>query len=327
MKLVKRFNSLQNKKTKSSGSTEKSSDETSTEEKRKENAAKRLEEFAKIKDSRRVRSAKMLLGIVINKGDNLDDPSNYQLMKCPVCETPIEGNQEELTQHIKHCLKKKDGDADSEEESDGESLEEYTWAGQTRVRVTSLLEPGLYVCDGDPIKLQMTNEDEELDIDGDEQVQFGEPQYTENDVIPCISDIPGENEALGRIRAAISSERASTPSSQSGETRNRWNEVNGNSSEESDCKSGESSPGSSKFENPVAKIKSLKKEIANLNDALHNERLKCLICMDRFNTPLVSVVCWHVYCEECWLRTLGAKKLCPQCNTITSPSDLRKIYI
>lgn len=80
MKLVKRFNSLQNKKvlfsattlqssfldtindfwiwwdlilrmncscfplqTKSSGSTEKSSDETSTEEKRKENAAKRLE--------------------------------------------------------------------------------------------------------------------------------------------------------------------------------------------------------------------------------------------------------------------------------------------
>ena len=48
----------------------------------------------------------MLLGIVISKGDNLDDPSNYQLMKCPICETPIEGNEEELTQHIKRCLKK-----------------------------------------------------------------------------------------------------------------------------------------------------------------------------------------------------------------------------
>ncbi|KAM7338990.1 hypothetical protein ACRRTK_002474 [Alexandromys fortis] len=32
-------------------------------------------------------------------------------------------------------------------------------------------------------------------------------------------------------------------------------------------------------------------------------------------------------CEECWLRTLGAKKLCPQCNTITAPGDLRRIYL
>ena len=33
------------------------------------------------------------------------------------------------------------------------------------------------VCDGDPIKLQMTNEDEELDIECDEQQVFGESQY------------------------------------------------------------------------------------------------------------------------------------------------------
>jgi hypothetical protein len=43
--------------------------------------------------------------------------------------------------------------------------------------------------------------------------------------------------------------------------------------------------------------------------------------------PLASINCWHVHCEECWLKTLSVKKLCPQCNVITSPSDLRKIYL
>lgn len=49
--------------------------------------------------------------------------------------------------------------------------------------------------------------------------------------------------------------------------------------------------------------------------------------MERYKTPVTSVCCWHVHCEQCWLQTLGAKKLCPQCNMITSPADLRKIYM
>ena len=54
---------------------------------------------------------------------------------------------------------------------------------------------------------------------------------------------------------------------------------------------------------------------------------RCLICVDAYQKPLVSTACWHVHCEECWLRVLGVKKLCPQCNTITSPAHLRKIYV
>jgi hypothetical protein len=53
----------------------------------------------------------------------------------------------------------------------------------------------------------------------------------------------------------------------------------------------------------------------------------CLICLEPYVVPVVSVNCWHVHCEKCWLRTLGAKKLCPRCQTITSPLDLRKIYM
>ncbi|XP_054920542.2 uncharacterized protein [Dermacentor andersoni] len=56
-------------------------------------------------------------------------------------------------------------------------------------------------------------------------------------------------------------------------------------------------------------------------------RWKCVICSGPYTTPLVSVCCWHVHCERCWLQTLGAKRLCPQCDAVTCPSDLRKIHL
>lgn len=73
-------------------------------------------------------------------------------------------------------------------------------------------------------------------------------------------------------------------------------------------------------------IESLKKKIREYELQIRNKS-KCLICIDEFRIPVVSICCWHVHCEECWLRTLGARKLCPQCNMITSPSDLRRIYM
>lgn len=66
----------------------------------------------------------------------------------------------------------------------------------------------------------------------------------------------------------------------------------------------------------------------NSNPNTHNvTNFRCLVCLDVYQKPLVSVNCWHVYCEQCWLQTLGAKRLCPQCLTITSAADLRKIYL
>ncbi|KAL7828994.1 hypothetical protein SRHO_G00326280 [Serrasalmus rhombeus] len=75
-------------------------------------------------------------------------------------------------------------------------------------------------------------------------------------------------------------------------------------------------------------LEALKTRIRDLEKQLtRGDRIKCLICMDSYTIPLTSIQCWHVHCEECWLRTLGAKKLCPQCNTITSPGDLRRVYL
>lgn len=73
-------------------------------------------------------------------------------------------------------------------------------------------------------------------------------------------------------------------------------------------------------------IDALKEKIREYETIIRNKS-KCLICMDEFQIPVVSICCWHVHCEECWLRTLGARKLCPQCNMITSPTDLRRIYM
>lgn len=74
-------------------------------------------------------------------------------------------------------------------------------------------------------------------------------------------------------------------------------------------------------------------DFANLQTALKSllDRLsaapKCSVCWDMLKMPAVaSINCWHVCCEECWLRQLGTKRLCPHCSTITNPSDLRKVF-
>ncbi|XP_064391304.1 E3 ubiquitin-protein ligase RNF220-like [Halichondria panicea] len=55
--------------------------------------------------------------------------------------------------------------------------------------------------------------------------------------------------------------------------------------------------------------------------------VQCLICMGGYTEPLVSVLCWHVYCEKCWLQALKAQKLCPKCKRITCAGDLRRIFL
>jgi len=54
---------------------------------------------------------------------------------------------------------------------------------------------------------------------------------------------------------------------------------------------------------------------------------RCQICLGPYDQPYTSIQCWHVHCRACWLQSLGAKKVCPQCTIITAPGDLRRIYL
>lgn len=225
------------------------------------------------------------------------------------------------------------------------------------------------------------DEDEDLNVDGDDSQIYGEPQYSERDIIlPMIDDNnKKENVYLRNLVIGITASDKNTSNQiERNDGRNGFDSAlehadgSGDDTErqpttsrtftrnhsvaetEIKCESTASSSritidlkdGSvkevttviatnqqpsvtsiSQSETAAAHIIEALKEKIREYEAIIKNKSKCLICMDEFRVPIVSICCWHVHCEECWLRTLGARKLCPQCNMITSPTDLRKIYM
>ncbi|KAG7332789.1 hypothetical protein KOW79_004623 [Hemibagrus wyckioides] len=173
--------------------------------------------------------------------------------------------------------------------------DECEWTEQRRVQVVSILTgfTGLV----HSASKEQQDSDVDLDVDGDDTLSYGRAQYTETDVIPSAGDAEDNEMLLKR-----------------GETRLKFMTE----------KLHKSLPSCDSFNT----LEALKSRIRDLEKQLtRGDRIKCLICMESYTIPLTSIQCWHVHCEECWLRTLGAKKLCPQCNTITSPGDLRRVYL
>uniref|UniRef100_A0A672LPL0 E3 ubiquitin-protein ligase RNF220 n=1 Tax=Sinocyclocheilus grahami TaxID=75366 RepID=A0A672LPL0_SINGR len=156
--------------------------------------------------------------------------------------------------------------------------------------------------------------DADLDVDGDD-LEYGKAQYTEADVIPCSGNEPRNAEERQALRGAVL-KYAHTQTFDN----------NRSTTSPRICKNSEleilqDNPSLTTLEALKTRIRDLEKQLTR------GDRFKCLICMDSYTVPLTSIQCWHVHCEECWLHTLGAKKLCPQCNTITSPGDLRRVYL
>ncbi|KAK4872039.1 hypothetical protein RN001_016163 [Aquatica leii] len=215
---------------------------------------------------------------------------------CPVCNKET---NEDINLHVEMCLRRSENNGgDSDENIDVEGgFEEYEWAGQSRVRATSLLQGGMSSLG---TSLTGTDEDEDLVVDGDDAQMYGAAQYSERDII-----IPGGDKEQEALRKAIlGSESVNCVDDTTSKT-------------ETVSVSGD----------PI--LEALKNRIRELEhrEQTWDDMYKCLICMERYKTPVISVCCWHVHCEQCWLQTLGAKKLCPQCNMITSPADLRRIYM
>ncbi|XP_077954793.1 E3 ubiquitin-protein ligase RNF220a isoform X12 [Gasterosteus aculeatus] len=245
-----------------------------------------------------------------------------------------------------------DDSADMDGEN-GRGFEEYEWAGQKRIRATALLEggfrgTGFATCS---IKESAADSDVDLDVDGDDTLEYGKAQYTEADIIPCSG--AGEDQGEAREREALRGAvlNGGMPSNRITPEFSKWasDEMPSTSNGES-SKTDPSTPSSSSStsssscaprtcknseiekvtedESTATTMEALKARIRELErQILRGDRYKCLICMDSYTMPLTSIQCWHVHCEECWLRTLGNKKLCPQCNTITSPGDLRRVYL
>uniref|UniRef100_A0A3Q2Y6K3 E3 ubiquitin-protein ligase RNF220 n=2 Tax=Hippocampus comes TaxID=109280 RepID=A0A3Q2Y6K3_HIPCM len=276
---------------------------------------------------------------------------------CPLCSAPLAGSEEEMSRHVEQCLIQREGALGDDDSADldgdsGRGFEEYEWAGQKRIRATALLEggfraTGFATCS---IKESGADSDADLDVDGDDTLEYGKAQYTEADIIPCSG--AGEDQGEAREREALRGAvlNGGVPSNRITPEFSKWasDEMPSTSNGES-CKMDPSAPSSStpssascvprtcknseiekvtEDESTATTMEALKARIRELEkQILRGDRYKCLICMDSYTMPLTSIQCWHVHCEECWLRTLGNKKLCPQCNTITSPGDLRRVYL
>eukprot|EP00058_Branchiostoma_floridae_P020514 XP_002606004.1 hypothetical protein BRAFLDRAFT_285167 [Branchiostoma floridae] len=298
--------------------------------------------FQRVKMNRQQR-LNARLGKAAKKKRNLEEAtSSDELPACPICSVKLGGTPEEMNGHVEACLKKSQRESETEPvdvEGETEVFEEYTWAGQTRVRATSMLQ-GQFEAQGfQVVRSKKENDsDQDLNVDGDDAEEYGKPQHPLRDIIPCTSDEPSENKEREALREAVLGENNEDPS-QSGD-RSRWANEEGNpttsngpttdSVETTEAGGTKSRWGINAFRGPVSDkvVEALKAKIREQEQLLSKkDRIKCLICMEPYTIPLVSINCWHVHCEECWLRTLGAKKLCPQCNMITAAADLRRIYL
>ncbi|KAI9363047.1 hypothetical protein DFJ73DRAFT_812228 [Zopfochytrium polystomum] len=190
-----------------------------------------------------------------------------------------------------------------------DSFEEYTWAGQTRVRLTSMLE-GSFEANGFIVHKKTDRDTEDdVNVDDDDEEQFGSSQYNERDI---------QRRELGSVEESpVGAAAAPLPAKDEDE----WIDLERVDPRQDFLDFLKTVPPDTRLvmEALVARIRVLESSRATLQ--------KCLICLDPYKNPVTSITCWHVHCEQCWLDSLAAKRLCPQCQRITGPSDLRRVFL
>ena len=250
-------------------------------------------------------------------------------LNCPSCTLPVPSNT--FSDHIEQCLESTQPEVIDEEEVDVDSedqVETYTWAGITRVRATSLVEGGLR----GPgfVSIERSDEDLVLDIEGDaeeEECELGSAQFSEADLIPPQPENDNERAEL-ESRESIQIALTGTSSSASVTEKNDLTAERQTTAEcpqLTECRRTAEHQQTAECQQ-IAECKQTVIDLQRENEELRQKAM-CNICLGSYNTPLVSTVCWHVSCQECWLRALGSKKLCPQCKVIIQAKHLRRIYL
>ncbi|XP_053622319.1 E3 ubiquitin-protein ligase RNF220 [Plodia interpunctella] len=245
--------------------------------------------------------------------------------ECPVCNLTLPTSR--LQRHALRCLKRTGAvldedvpDTSSEDESiDVENDEpvaeeasgsgfgaEYQWCGEWRVRASALQEPPPRAS-----AARRGSNDQALVVDGDEDTElYGPAQYSPSSIHPDAEISKVESSQDDNLE-------------ENGETSGNVDvEQNGEEAASvSKCNGLVEASAETRIQALRARIKELEKKQNGGSES------KCLICLGPYTSPAVSIQCWHVYCEVCWLQSLRAKKICPQCNAITTTQHLRRIYM
>ena len=226
----------------------------------------------------------------------------FNAITCLICGKIAVGSEQDLNEHVSRCLSQSLWDkSDTTETVPFDQLEEeYDWNGETRIRLCSL------ECYRNKNRVkEECNFANELNVIEDETCYYGPVQYTE-------SDLEGDYHNTGSMEESCSVENSSDNSRQD--------------ENDSACRNNSNSLNSESQNSQTLLINALKMQLKESQELSKNVP-KCLLCQENYKNPCVSVGCWHVNCEQCWLLALGAKKTCPQCTAITRPSDLRRIYL
>ncbi|XP_029987957.1 E3 ubiquitin-protein ligase RNF220 isoform X2 [Sphaeramia orbicularis] len=245
--------------------------------------------------------------------------------RCYVKSAPLRphsaGAHLDCTQAVRISKLKRRKPEDGQEASADLVLPDDDWNHRRRIQMTSLVGGFKGAVLVSTTTKECRDSDADLDVDGDDTLEYGRAQYSETDVIPCSGESSKDTTANSSMLELSKWSSEGSPSTSSGEKMD-----SSIACLPKTCKNTEIEALSE--DSTLTTLDALKARIRDLEKQLSKgDRFKCLICMDTYTTPLTSIQCWHVHCEECWLRTLGAKKLCPQCNTITSPGDLRRVYL
>ncbi|CAB3242598.1 unnamed protein product [Arctia plantaginis] len=241
-------------------------------------------------------------------------PPQAQSGECPVCNTMLPVTR--LQRHALRCLKRtgaeldedvpdtssEEGsiDVENDEPAGGAFGAEYRWCGEWRVRAGALQDG-----DARPATcVRRASNDQALVVDGDEDAElYGPPQYSPSRIEPDANEdqtVIQEESEEHTPDDVVKSDQVETTAKSNGLVE-------------------------ASAETRVQALKARIRELEQKNNGAGE--MKCLICLGAYASPTVSIQCWHVYCEVCWLQSLRAKKICPQCNAITTAQHLRRIYM
>lgn len=273
-------------------------------------------------------------------------PGEGEGVRCPVCGQNVRGDRDVVEAHVDACLAYESRRAEIERERevrhgaqvcedlevdvDGDGGVGNDGNGDSSVRTRVITAAGLR---GTGIQVCMHTQDmeEDIDIDGTDDAIFGGAQFGEADVL----GLPGNG--FGDIHVNSQEQELSNHDRQGLQGTPRGSAfTESRAPSRSDSQSGDTAPTSqnsmdeldltiltarSKGDHP-ALIAALEAKINSTPPAP-----TCRVCLSQYTDPTVSTGCWHTCCATCWLRCLGATKLCPMCLRITSASELRRIYL
>jgi len=155
-----------------------------------ERRSNRLSALQKIKERRELREYRQRFESNYEHSSTID----LQCHECTLCETQIEGDLKEFKDHFSSCLDSANSSNENEEEYvdiDDNDYEEYEWAGQKRIRSTSLFRGGLKAAGF--LTIKKTREDEVLDVLGLDD-DIGAPQFNDSDLLRIEAEIkPGSS--------------------------------------------------------------------------------------------------------------------------------------